>query len=153
MKTRTLTLLTAVFAILFLFSCATTMPTLPSATTVVKKAVKKAFLEPTLEILEINMEKIERDLKVTGTAIYHPADVGGKAFSEYAWDVKVEFYDVGGNKLPFSLKSLEYGVNNKESSVVSNEAFPFTGETSVDYMGQDTFDKAVSCKIVYIKAY
>ncbi|MCK4530964.1 MAG: hypothetical protein KAU44_07275 [Candidatus Marinimicrobia bacterium] len=152
MKTRTLTLLAAVFAILFLFSCAA-MPALPSATTVVKKAVKKAFLEPTMEVLEIKLEKTTDELTVTGMAIYHPADVDGKEFNDYMWDVKVEFYDAQGKKLPYSMKSLEYGEYNKSANVLPNEPFPFMGEIGSAYMGEDVFTKAVSCKLVYVKAY
>ena len=149
MKSRTLTIITALLAMLLIFSCGT----LPAPTDIVEKAVKKAILEPTFEVMEINMDKSDRDVKITGTATYYPADADPKAFSEYNWDVKVEFYDADGNKLPFSLKYLDYGENNNASNIVNFEPFPFMGETSVDYMGQDTFDKAASCKITYIKAY
>lgn len=147
MKIRVTTILTALLTIIFLVSCAS-MPLAPSPTSLVKTAAKKAFLEPTMEVLEIKMEKTNDELKVTGMAIYHPADVDGKEFNDYMWDVKVEFYDAQGKTLPYSMKSLDYGAN-----VVPNEPFPFMGEIGSAYMGEDVFAKAVSCKLVYVKAY
>ena len=149
MKSRTLIILTMFLTLCLLFSCGT----IPAPMDIVEKTVKKAIVEPTFQVMEINMEKTDRDIKITGTATYLPADADPKAFSEFNWDVKVEFYDANGNKLPFSLKYLDYGENNNPGNIIEDQPFPFMGETSVDYMGQDTFDKAASCNIVYIKAY
>jgi len=157
MKRRITTMMVALVAIALLVGCAgMPKPELPGA----KSVAKKAFTEPTFEVLEVKMEKIEIDnkdalsnLQVTGRAVYHPAKVGAKPFKDCMLDVKVEFYDAQGKKLPFSIKSLECGEYGKEENVRPNESFPFKGETGTAYIGMDNFTKAVSCKVTYSKLY
>lgn len=118
-----------------------------------KSVVKKAATVGTVEVLDVAMEKsMDGDqgiIKVTGSAIYHPAKVGAKAFKDYGWAVKVSFYDDQGKELPFSIGWLEYGDYWKSENVIAEEPFPFKGETSTPVMTghMDTYNKASSCKV------
>lgn len=141
----------ALVAIALLVGCASVpTPGVPSA----KKTVKKAATEATVEVLECKMEKTDignpdalDNLKVTGKAVYHPAKVGAKSFKDYLVDVRVEFYDDKGMKLPFRIDALDCGEYGKAENVKPNEPFPFKGETGTAYIGMDNFKKAVSCKV------
>lgn len=147
MKGRITVSMVALVAIALLVGCAGVPK--PRVTGVVEKAVTEA----TVEVLECKMEKtsMEKDaldnLQVTGKAIYHPAKVGAKPFKDYLLDVRVEFYDAQGRKLPFRIDALDCGEYGKADNVVPNEAFPFKGETGTAYIGMDNFTKAVSCKV------
>ena len=157
MKSRIVTMMAALVTIAFFVSCAG-LPKVgvPGA----KGVAKKALTEGTVEVLECKMAKTEVDnkdalsnLKVTGKAIYHPAKVGNKSFKDYALDVRVEFYDAQGMKLPFRIDGLDCGLYGKADNVVPNESFPFTGETGTAYIGMDNFKKAASCKVTQFKLY
>lgn len=157
MKRRIAVSMIALATIVFLASCGG-LPTKGSIMGGAKHGAKKALTKPTVEILEVKMEKGTLnaegygELKVVGKAVYHPAKVGAKAFKDYMWDTKVEFYDAQGNKLPFDIHGLDYGKYGKAENVKPNEPFPFTGETSTDYIGKDNFLKASSCKVAYFTA-
>lgn len=155
MKGKIAATMVALIAIALLVGCAG-VPKVgaPSA----KGAAKEEFTEPTVEVLECKMEKVEIDnpdalsnLKVTGKAIYHPAKVGAKDFKDYGWLIRVEFYDAKGMKLSFRIDGLDCGEYGKASNVVPNEPFPFKGETGTAYISMDNFTKAVSCKVARFK--
>jgi len=147
MKIKVTLMVVAIVAIALLVGCAG----LPKPE--VKGVVKKAVTEATVEVLEVKMQKtsMEKDaldnLQVTGKAIYHPAKVGAKPFKDYLLDVRVEFYDAQGRKLPFRIEALDCGEYGKADNVVPNEPFPFKGETGTSYIGMDNFSKAVSCNV------
>lgn len=124
---------------------------------VVKTTGEKAFAEPTVEVLEVKMEKtsMEKDavdnLVITGKAVYHPAKVGAKAFKDYLWDISFGVYDEVGNKV-FNVNGADCGEYGKEENVKPGEPFPFKQETGSAYVGWEKFLKAKTVKIERFKA-
>lgn len=132
MKGRIATMMVALVTIALLVGCAG----VPKPG--IKGVAEKAVTEATVEVLEVNVEKVTWEsslmgkmygVKVTGKAVYHPAKVGAKPFVEAAQGKEFVFalYDAKGLKLPVEVtfdKGVcgEYG---KPENVVANEPFPF----------------------------
>ncbi|HRD23458.1 MAG TPA: hypothetical protein PLY38_06440 [Candidatus Hydrothermia bacterium] len=129
----------------------------------IEDAAKKAIAEPTVEVLEVKIEKVTWEssimgkmygVNVTGKAVYHPAKVGGKPFVEASEGKEFIFalYDDKGMKLPVDItfdKSAcgEYG---EPENVIANEPFPF--EKRVGIANEDEPDKiAIWEKVSSIK--
>ena len=157
MKRKVATTIITLTVLAFLMGCAGLKSKLPGTGTA-KSVGKKALTKPTVEVLEVKMEKTSMEknaldnLVITGKAIYHPAKVGAKAFKDYVWDTRVEFYDAQGNKLPFHIDGLDCGEYGEAENVKPNKSFPFKGETGTAYIGMDNFTKAVSCKVTRFTA-
>jgi len=157
MKSKITKTLVTLGAIALLVGCGgvpkVSKPGLPEA----KGVAKKAATEPTVEVLEVKMEKtsMEKDaldnLVITGKAVYHPAKVGAKAFKDYLWDIRFGVYDEAGNKL-FHVDGAECGLDGKEENVKPNEPFPFKAETGSAYVGYEKFLKAKTVKVERFKA-
>ncbi|MEA3475469.1 MAG: hypothetical protein U9R23_03365 [Candidatus Cloacimonadota bacterium] len=154
MKGKIATMMMALVTIALLVGCAGVPKVgLPGA----KGVEKKALTKPTVEVLEVKMEKtsMEKDaldnLVITGKAIYHPAKVGAKAFKDYTWDISFGVYDAAGNKL-FKVGA-DCGEYGKEENVKPNEPFPFKGETGSAYVGYNKFLKAKTVKVERFVAY
>ncbi|MBC7125686.1 MAG: hypothetical protein H5T24_08660 [Bacteroidales bacterium] len=157
MKGKITTIMAAFIAIALLTSCASvpkvSKPGLPEA----KGVAKKEFTEPTVEVLEVKMEKtsMEKDaldnLVITGNAVYHPAKVGAKVFKDYLWDIRFGVYDEAGNKL-FHVDGADCGLYGKAENVKPDEPFPFKAETGSAYVGYEKFLKAKTVKVERFKA-
>ena len=157
MKDKIAVTMVALVAIALLVGCAgvpkVSKPGLPEA----KGVAKKAVTEPTVEVLEVKMEKtsMEKDafdnLVITGKAVYRPAKIGTKAFKDYVWDIRFGVYDEAGNKL-FHVDGAECGLYGKEENVKPNEPFPFKSETGSAYVGYEKFLKAKTVKVERFKA-
>ncbi len=145
MQVKITAAITAFVAAAFLTGCAMLSKKVPSP-------VEKAATEPTVEVLEVKMEKtsMEKDaldnLVITGTAVYHPPKVGAKAFKDYLWDIRFGVYDEDGNKL-FHVDGADCGEDGKEENVKPNVPFPFKSITGSAYVGWDKFLKAKIVKI------
>ncbi len=153
MKSRIAFVLILVILMISVSSCATVTSKIPG-TGDVKGTAKDKFMDGGIEIVDYKMDKgIPNEdgwaeIKVTGTAIYHPAKVGAKSFEDFMGNshgIKFYFYSATGTKLP-SVLHVECGENGKWENVKANVEFPFKGELSNDYIGKDNFLKISTVK-------
>ena len=153
MKSRIAFVLILAILMISLSSCATVTSKIPG-TGDVKSVAKDKFTEGGIELVDFKMDKgIPNEdgwaeLKVTGTAIYHPAKVGPKSFEDFYYGghgITFYLYDAKGIKLPGKLE-VEYGEYGKWENIKANVPFPFNGETTTDYIKKEIFNKISSIK-------
>lgn len=145
MKGRITTLMVTMVAIGLLIGCA---PNVPS----VKHAAKKAVTKATVEVLEVKMEKkgdFDKEMgvgyiKISGKAVYHPAEVGAKPFKDLSYTVRFELLDDAGRVLEKADGIPDCGEYGKAENVVPNEPFPFVMEVPI--YKEDIWGKIKSAK-------
>lgn len=148
MRTKIIEMVTILFTIAFLVGCAgVPKPGLSEA----KGVAKEALTKPTVEVLEVKMEKTSDKIVITGKAIYRPAKVGAKAFKDYMWNIRFDVYDEAGIKL-FHVDGAECGEYEDEADVKPNEPSPFKHEREPHYFGQEKFLKAKTVKVARFEA-
>ena len=145
MKKRFAIMGVALVLIVFLISCATVKSKIPGTETG-KTAAKKTFTEPTVEVLEVKIEKVTWEssfsgkmygVKVTGKAVYHSPKVGAKSFVEATKGKEFVFdlYDANGMKLPvqvtFNAQEGKCGPNGMPENVVPGQTFTFERRSGI----------------------
>lgn len=136
MKNQSVLKCMTLFAIIMFFVCAAPLvyAQIPDVLPSPKEMARRFLTHGKVEVVTSQMEKIEGlgegfgGIRITGTAIYTPARIGRKPFSDLLYDVRFKLLDDAGKTVRKTSGSTDSGQDGQEENVEFGKEFPFVYE-------------------------